>query len=89
MTDTVRADSDAFQDTLSASVCVAYSLPAFLPHLRPTPWSVDEIEINVSQTTLFHRKLYSLLNAFVAIIFFEFCGIEYFGPRRVRGLAEI
>lgn len=36
-----------------------------------------------------HRKLYSLLNVFVAIIFFELRGIEYFGPRYIRGLAEV
>ena len=89
MTDTVCANSDTFQYALSPIVCIAYSLPAFLPHLRPAPRSVNQIEINISQTTRIHGKLYRLLNAFVAIIFFELCGIEYFGPRYLGGLAEI
>ena len=68
---------------------ITYGLPAFLPGLGAAKRSMNEVQVNITETALSKRRFYRLSDSGIYVIPFEFSREKYLGAVYPGQLAEI
>lgn len=68
---------------------IAYGLPAFLSGLGAAKRSMNEVQVNITETALSKRRFYRLSDSGIPVILFEFSREKYLGAVYPGRLAKI